>query len=120
MIFQNDIFLKKLCHFILVGDLKPENVLVDVRGDSLIIKLCDFGLSNHFEGDNTEVCRDFCGTTGFYCPESLTETKYCGYRSDMFSLGCVTVELLLSPSVFNEIWIGAYSKARVISLNKIA
>lgn len=61
-----------MCH----GDLKPENVLIDVRESQFIVKLCDFALSSHFEGSSSMVSKEFCGTPGFFAPEVLAEKQY--------------------------------------------
>lgn len=52
---------------------------------------------------------------GFYAPESLLAADYCGYKADIFSLGCVCLELLLLPDSFRLIWLSAYTKANVVS-----
>jgi calcium-dependent protein kinase len=61
-----------VCH----GDLKPENVLIDVRESQFVVKLCDFALSSHFDGSTSMVNKEFCGTPGFFAPEVLVEKQY--------------------------------------------
>jgi serine/threonine protein kinase len=52
-------------HCISHGDIKPENILVDVRRSNRIsVKLCDFGLCSHLPKSSSLVCRDFSGTKG--------------------------------------------------------
>ena len=52
---------------------------------------------------------------GFYAPETLVSPDYCGYKADVFSLGCVCMELLLSPDNFRLLWLSSYSKAKIVS-----
>lgn len=53
------------------GDLKPENVLVDVNPTQLVVKLCDFGASQ-FVSPGQLVGRRTSGVTrGFFAPEVL-------------------------------------------------
>lgn len=69
-------------------DIKPENILVDRYGSVL---LADFGISKQYEDDTlTE------GTTPFtdkYAPPEVVDQDKRGLSSDIFSLGCVFLEM---------------------------
>ncbi|KAK3995887.1 kinase-like domain-containing protein [Cladorrhinum sp. PSN332] len=69
-------------------DIKPENVVID---DFLYPVLTDFGLSKHFEAGQHS-----SGPTGktlkYADPEAIHETRR-DERSDVFSLGCVFLEM---------------------------
>jgi len=73
-------------------DIKPENILL-AKG---VIKLCDFGLSLD---TNLHDERELCGTTEFIAPEMLRGESY-GPEVDMWSIGCVTYELIFGTSPF--------------------
>ncbi|KAK4190840.1 kinase-like domain-containing protein [Podospora australis] len=69
-------------------DIKPENVVID---DFLLPVLTDFGLSKHFEnGQHSEGPTP--KTLKYADPEAIQETKR-DERSDVFSLGCVYLEM---------------------------
>ena len=73
-------------------DVKPENLCVDARGN---VRLVDFGLSRFCEGGR---CRTACGTVAFAAPEVCDvalgiEKDYDGHAADLWSLGCVLLEL---------------------------
>jgi tRNA A-37 threonylcarbamoyl transferase component Bud32 len=98
-----------VCH----RDLKPENVLlqshtnketkeIDVRD----IKLCDFGLCETVR--DGELLDDFCGSPGFFAPEIVTAKKHDGKLTDIWSLGCILLELTLGHECFNTMWMAAY------------
>ena len=105
-------------------DLKPENVLVRTRNHVVqSVKLCDFGLCaiapvsralkclvlcNDEEDlvlhERDWIISDFAGSPGFVAPEIVTEDKYNGRFVDLFSLGCVLLNLVLGNDMFEKIW----------------
>ena len=73
-------------------DVKPENLCIDARGN---VRLVDFGLSKFCEGGR---CRTARGTVAFAAPEVCDvalgiEKDYDGHAADLWSLGCVLLEL---------------------------
>eukprot|EP00287_Rhodomonas_sp_CCMP768_P019270 CAMPEP_0202818798 /NCGR_PEP_ID=MMETSP1389-20130828/8611_1 /ASSEMBLY_ACC=CAM_ASM_000865 /TAXON_ID=302021 /ORGANISM="Rhodomonas sp., Strain CCMP768" /LENGTH=386 /DNA_ID=CAMNT_0049491223 /DNA_START=104 /DNA_END=1264 /DNA_ORIENTATION=+ len=71
---------------ILHRDLKPENLLVDKEGR---LKLADFGVSQHFGGDDDEadVISKSAGTPAFMAPECCTPGAFHGRVADLWSAG---------------------------------
>jgi serine/threonine protein kinase len=95
----------KICH----RDLKPENILLrfDVNMQKCLdLKLCDFGLSTEF--DLKTQLTDFCGSPGFFAPEMIMLGSYFGNKADIWSLGCILLELVLGHEKFCTLWMGAY------------
>ena len=76
-----------ICH----RDIKPQNILLQKKGDINNIKLIDFGLSvTNFQniGENK-----ICGTWAYMSPEMLFNHKY--YKPiDLWGVGIVMYELL--------------------------
>jgi len=83
-------------------DIKPENVVIDQFGLPL---LTDFGLSKHFESGQPHSEGPTAKTWKYADPETWHETQR-DTRSDVFSLGCVYLEmatvLLGRPPSFAE------------------
>jgi serine/threonine protein kinase len=99
-----------ICHL----DLKPENILIsrsaDVKNVTYEdIRLCDFGLVNMAKTPekSKEVYRQgyACGTPGFFAPEMILKSEFEGRLADMWSLGCIILELTLG---FTQQWIDSY------------
>jgi len=76
-------------------DIKPANVLIDRGG---IVKLGDFGMATLASAAGFGGARG--GTVGYMSPEQLTG-EYVDERSDVFSLGCLTYEMLSGRAPFN-------------------
>lgn len=70
------------------------------------LKLCDFGLSTKFKPK--QLLTDFCGSPGFFCPEMIIHGSYFGDKADVWSVGCILLELVLGHERFCELWMTAY------------
>lgn len=79
-------------------DLKPENVLLKIDKEhnrDIIIKITDFGSScfkNH-------TMFDYIQSRYYRAPEVLIGAGY-GWEIDMWSIGCISVELFLGEPIF--------------------
>ena len=63
-------------------DLKPENLLLT---NEHILKIIDFGLSNHFTSDkNQELLITPCGSPCYASPEMVAGKKYNGFKIDIW------------------------------------
>jgi len=87
---------------IIVRDIKPENILIDEDGSPIII---DFDLAvsiNDMEklDDGTYKDKIVCGTPDSMSPE--TYNRIYSFKTDVFSVGCVTYYLLTSYAVYSE------------------
>ncbi|RLN93854.1 hypothetical protein BBJ28_00002401 [Nothophytophthora sp. Chile5] len=86
------------CH----RDLKPENVLYSPEneggGSGHLVKLIDFGLCTKAVTEQDCVLRDFCGSPGFFAPEMLLRENYDGFKADVWSLGCILLEVRKLPT----------------------
>ena len=100
-----------ICHL----DLKPENVLIarSANLESITyehIRLCDFGLVNMAKNpeQSKEIYRQeyACGTPGFFAPEMILNHEFEGRIADMWSIGCIIMELTLG---FTQPWIDSYN-----------
>lgn len=75
-------------------DLKPSNVLVNKRGEMVIM---DFGLARRTRADDVRVTQSgaVLGTPAYMSPEQVAgETDVVGASSDIYSLGVILFELL--------------------------
>ena len=51
---------------------------------------------------------DFCGSPGFFAPEMITAGYYSGDKVDVWSTGCILLELILGHERFCNAWMAAY------------
>ncbi|GMH88000.1 hypothetical protein TrST_g12279 [Triparma strigata] len=92
-------------------DLKPENILLRRQKgpggtEEYEVVLCDFGLCARVE--EGMLMTDFCGSPGFFAPEMFVEGEYDGKQADVWSIGCILLELLVGHDTFGECWMTAY------------
>lgn len=81
-----------ICH----RDIKPQNILVDISNN--IIKLCDFGSAkklNPQESNISYICSRY-----YRAPELIFNSCYYTNAVDVWSIGCVIVELITGIPVF--------------------
>jgi serine/threonine protein kinase len=99
----------KVCH----RDLKPENVvLVEKPGaPKPIIKIIDFGSCAATNGGLT--LHDLCGTPGFVPPEMILEDAYDGFMGDVWSVGCIALEMTMGHQSFVDNWLPSYTNELV-------
>uniref|UniRef100_A0A0G4GBA2 Protein kinase domain-containing protein n=1 Tax=Chromera velia CCMP2878 TaxID=1169474 RepID=A0A0G4GBA2_9ALVE len=81
-------------------DIKPQNLLVFEEGGELIVKLCDFGMSQTMlPGRESFVFDGVRGTQGYIAPEILTQQDY-GFKVDIWALGVIVFTLLAGYEPF--------------------
>ncbi len=78
-------------------DIKPQNLLLDARGD---VWITDFGLAKLAEADDLSLSRELVGTMRFMAPERFRGVT--GPQGDVYSLGATLYELLTLNPAFAE------------------
>ena len=99
-------------------DMKPENIMVERRGESDFVKVLDFGIAKILSGDGNKAIPALTaigqtvGTLEFMSPEQLRGKALDG-RSDIYALGMVAYEMLTGQLPFK----GAKSTTEVIQFH---
>ncbi len=78
-------------------DLKPGNILFDTRGRSF---LSDFGIAKSVEATTKLTGTGTIGTPAYMSPEQIQAVTELDRRSDVYSLGVMTFELLTGELPF--------------------
>ncbi|CAG5082709.1 Oidioi.mRNA.OKI2018_I69.PAR.g10188.t1.cds [Oikopleura dioica] len=82
---------------ILHRDLKPGNLLVN---GNCLLKICDFGLARAKEHNPNVTMTTEVVTQYYRCPELLMGVDHYGEEVDMWSVGCIILELLTRRIAF--------------------
>ena len=81
-------------------DLKPSNLLLN---SECHMKVCDFGLAISIDLSDTTtqpILTDYVATRWYRAPEILLGSNKYTTSADMWSVGCISAELLLGKPVF--------------------
>ncbi len=83
-------------------DIKPANFLVTRKGDTLVVKMSDFGLARETSEEEARVTRDghTVGTIDYMAPEQARDCGSADCRSDVYSLGCTVFHMLTGKAPF--------------------
>uniref|UniRef100_A0A8C4N564 G protein-coupled receptor kinase n=1 Tax=Eptatretus burgeri TaxID=7764 RepID=A0A8C4N564_EPTBU len=82
---------------IIYRDMKPENVLLDERGNC---RLSDLGLAVVLRNADDKITQR-AGTNGYMSPEVIKQEPY-SYDADWFALGCTIHEMILGYTPFKN------------------
>lgn len=93
-------------HGIVHRDLKPSNLFFDERGN---LVLGDFGIARDTYSSDVTDSGTTVGTYAYMSPEQITADKVAGPAADLYSLGCVLMEMLTGTPPFTganfaQIW----------------
>ena len=80
-------------------DLKPQNILID-KFDR--IKICDFGLSRHFDKKEGFLTKTPCGSPCYVSPECISGCSYNAEKSDLWSCGVILYIMVTGISPWTE------------------
>ncbi|MFT4705575.1 MAG: serine/threonine protein kinase, partial [Bradymonadia bacterium] len=89
-------------HDLVHRDIKPGNVLLEVRGRRLVPRVSDFGLVKEVRLDMRRTASaGFLGTPAYAAPEQLQAKQDIDARADIWSLGVLLFEMLTGELPFN-------------------
>ena len=80
-------------------DLKPENLLLTKEH---LLKIIDFGLSNYFRENETDLLSTPCGSPNYASPEMVASKKYDGVKIDIWATGIILFAMLCGYLPFED------------------
>jgi len=85
-------------NFIVHRDIKPSNLLLNYNG---VLKIADFGIARRWSRDNRPSTPGMM-TLWYQAPELIFESPDYDSKVDMWSAGCVVVELMTKRPFFKD------------------
>ena len=83
-------------------DLKPDNIMLSEEGDSLVVKVLDFGIARLVDGESLTMTGEGFGTPSYMSPERLAGAQALDQRTDIYSLGIILFEMLTGKPPFES------------------
>jgi hypothetical protein len=81
-------------------DLKPQNILLYKKpSDEIVVKIADFGFARVLKPD--QITETICGSPLYMAPEVLEQPHKYTSSADIWSLGAILYELLVSSPPFH-------------------
>jgi len=80
------------------SDIKPENIMVEIRGGAPFAKLMDFGVAGRLRTAQQGVG----GTPAYMAPELFGANPRLDPRTDLYSLGMLALEMLSGKTPFDR------------------
>jgi serine/threonine protein kinase len=102
----------KLCDFGLSTKYKPKTLLTDFCGSpgTIFVSLyCRLSTAHLTQPPRTiPLCLVSPRLTGFFAPEMIIHGSYYGDKADVWSTGCILLELVAGHEKFCDVWMTAY------------
>lgn len=93
-------------------DVKPENVLLDLRGDMPLARLTDFGVAKVLEDTSMPAPTAVAGTPNYMAPEVINGLMPTT-QSDLYSFGILMYEMLCGVTPFAGLASGPMMQAHL-------
>jgi serine/threonine protein kinase len=83
-------------------DLKPDNIMLVGSGDSIRIKVLDFGIARMIGGESLTLAGEGFGTPTYMAPERMAGAAGDDPRMDLYAAGIILYEMLTGKAPFES------------------
>lgn len=80
-------------------DIKPSNIMI--TDDDFCVKIADFGIARVMDSSLT-MSDDIFGSPAYMSPESFESVKHIDHKSDIFSFGVLSYEMITGKKPFDS------------------
>jgi eukaryotic-like serine/threonine-protein kinase len=84
-------------------DIKPQNIFLHAMSDTVVAKVCDFGIAKVLDQDSLTATGSVLGSPLYMAPEQFANSKDVDERTDLWSLGMTLYHALAGRAAFQDL-----------------
>ena len=85
-------------------DIKPRNLMVSRRNNSIVVKVADFGLARIYQNSpmsGLSFTGEIAGTSGYISPEQVTNFRDADYLADQYAMAATLYHMITGLKIYD-------------------